>query len=267
MLEDIGVIVQTQEDDHGDDWDEATWLQPGVPALGTSSQPYDSDRDYFRFEVTEPSVIHLSVTGRRVWDLRDSSGTTLFRSIWHGRNRASVRRKLEAGVYRILVWAGSESYTVQMNVVPAPTNLRVETDGSQAHVSWESSSSAEFADHTYAYIVVAVPVSGGTEHACWASNKAGGCVISGLSEYDEYEFTVREVDPLGADASPVSAPVVAIVESPRSFWRGWRQFLLEQSRDGDASLEQSRSPNASATEHGWPAAVQQGMARQSLAQP
>ena len=34
MLEDMGVIVQMQKDDHGDDWDEATWLQPGVPAFG-----------------------------------------------------------------------------------------------------------------------------------------------------------------------------------------------------------------------------------------
>ena len=243
MLEDMGVMVQTQKDDHGDDWDEATWLQPGVPALGTSSQPYDWDRDYFRFEVTEPTVIHLSVAGRRVWDLRDSSGTTLFRSIWHGRNRANVRRKLEAGVYRILVWAGSESYTVQMNVVPAPTNMRVETDGSQAQVSWESSSpsSAEVANH--AYIVVAVPVSGGPERSCWAPTNARGCVVSGLSEYDDYEFTVREVDPRGVDAGPVSAPVVVSIQSLRSFLRGWRLWLLLQpSRDRDASPEGSTSP-------------------------
>ena len=246
MLEDMGVIVQMQKDDHGDDWDEATWLQPGVPALGTSSQAIGWDFDYFRFQVTEPSGIHLSVTGpnpwwHKPWELQDSSGTTLFRSRLGDLARTNFRRRLGAGIYRILVW-GRASYAVQMNIVPAPTNLRVETDGSRAKVSWESSSSAEFADHAYAYIVFALPVNGGTEHSCWASNKDGGCVISGLSEYDEYEFTVREVDPLGADASPVSAPVVAIVESPRSFWRGWRQYLLEQSRDGDASPEQSRSP-------------------------
>ena len=240
-LEDMGVTVQTQQDDHGDQWDEATWLQPGVPVFGRSSR---LDRDYFRFEVTEPSGIHLSVTGpnlawHKPWELQDSSGATLFRSKLGDLARTNFRRRLGAGIYRILVW-GSAIYTVQMNIVPAPTNLRVETEGSQAVVSWESSSSA--ADHAYAYIVVAVPVSGGTEHSCWASNKAGGCVISGLSEYDEYEFTVREVDPLGTDASPVSARVVAIIESPRSFWRGWRQFLLEQSRDGDASPERSTSP-------------------------
>ena len=247
-LEDMGVTVQTQKDDHGDEWDEATWLQPGVPAFGISSQAFGWDFDYFRFQVTEPSGIHLSVTGpnpwwHKPWELQDSSGTILFRSRSGDLDlrRTNIRRRLGAGIYRILVW-GSASYTVQMNIVPAPRNLQVETDGSRAKVTWETSSSAEFANHAYAYIVVAVPVNGGTEHSCWASNKAGGCVISGLSEYDEYEFTVREIDPLGADASPVSAPVVAIVESPRSFWRGWRQFLLEQSRDGDASPERSTFP-------------------------
>ena len=238
-LEDMGVTVQTEKDDHGDDWSEATWLRPGVPVSGTSSQPSDWDRDYFRFEVTEPSGVHVSITGRPSWELQDHHGTKLFDSGLSVSSefgpvyRANARLKLEAGIYGILVRGGSRDFTIQMDIVPAPTNLRVEIDGSQAKVSWESSSSADFSNH--AYIVVAVPVNRGTERSCWAPARARACVVSGLSEYDEYAFTVREVDPRGADASSVSASVVAMVESPRSFWRGWRQFLLEQSRDGGAS--------------------------------
>ena len=238
MLEGMGVKVETQKDDHGSGWDEATWLQLGVPVFGTDDRGrFVDDLDYFHFEVTEPSFIHLSVTPEKYrgsyWELLDSGGTTLFRSLSGRLYRANVRRKLKAGVYRILVDPYRSSYTVQVNVVSAPTNLQVERDGSRATVSWESTypGSAEIGSH--AYIVVAVPVDGGAERSCWVPTNVRGCVVSGLSEYDDYEFTVREVDPRGADASRGSVPVSTLI--PRSFWRGWRQFLLEQSRDEGAS--------------------------------
>lgn len=199
-----------------DDWDEAS----GSP-----------DLDYFHFEITEPAFVHLSVTSQHweglSWELLDSGGRTLFRSRERRLYRASVRRRLQPGLYRILVDPPSrQSYNVQLLLLSAPRNLQVERDGSQATVSWESTYPASANIGTHAYIVVAVPAGGGPERSCWTPTNVHTCVVSGLSEGVDYEFTVREVGPRGMDAAPVSAPVGTL--APRSFLRGWRLRLLDQ---------------------------------------
>ncbi len=100
-LEEVGIRVHLQADDHGDDAESATSIALEGFARGEIT-PYN-DIDYFRVDIKE--TIESTIFAISIHDVRfalfDSAGKPLTPSVG-----SSVRRRLEPGTYFISVWVG-----------------------------------------------------------------------------------------------------------------------------------------------------------------
>ena len=222
-------VVLHFDDDHVDALDAAaTPLGIGGQQPGVIDPWYDVD--VFELETDGSLNIAMYTTGgvdTHGW-LHDDSGRELAYDTDDGeRNNMLIERRLDAGTYRIVVaghhrsahWKPEGSY-----VLNAGVRIREERT---LTVSWEDQGDSS----TIGYEVLATPVDGSESRRCTAFPGATSCVLANLVRGTVYQIAVyrmtsggleQEIDNFGVSQGVATEPE----ETLRTFWRGWRLFLL-----------------------------------------
>ena len=222
-------VVLHFDDDHVDALDAAaTPLGIGGQQPGVIDPWYDVD--VFELKTGGGLNIAMYTTGgvdTHGW-LYDDSGRELAYDTDDGeRNNMLIERRLDAGTYRIVVaghhrsvhWKPEGSY-----VLNAGVRIREERT---LTVSWEDQGDSS----TIGYEVLATPVDGSESRRCTAFPGATSCVLANLVRGTVYQIAVyrmtsggleQKIDNFGVSQGVATEPE----ETLRTFWRGWRLFLL-----------------------------------------
>ena len=210
--------------DHPDNPITAT--QIAVPA-SIRAALYEGDLDYFEIEITQDGKLAVYSEGDTNTKAQLIGGGGLVAEDDDGGLNANflIEADVTPGTYQIVVRGGGEDennsvsgeYTLRTSLdnagppTAAPTNVRVEREGSSLTVSWDAVPAAANSGSPITGYTALATDSQGQGESCWAPANMRSCVIAGLRAEVEFSVYVRAANGLGEgpDSSSVSVRIAA----------------------------------------------------------